>query len=75
MAKPVTSLYWKDADEEAADRITIAPVDAASGMNREKKLRRHSSQRMIDPKSAIPIEHRSLYRSSSSRAYLDGQLI
>ncbi|KAJ5147068.1 hypothetical protein N7526_000420 [Penicillium atrosanguineum] len=60
MAKPVASLCWKDADEEAADRITIAPGGIGSDMNREKKVDRHSSQRTIDPKSAIPIEYRSL---------------
>lgn len=65
MAQPVTSLGWNIGDEEAGDRITVAPRDIASDRKNEKKVHRRPSQRTIDPKSAIPIEYRSLYFPSS----------
>lgn len=61
MAQPVTSLGWNIGDEETGDRITLAPRDIASDRKKEKQVHRHPSQRTIDPKSAIPIEYRSLY--------------
>ncbi|KAJ6103579.1 hypothetical protein N7486_003801 [Penicillium sp. IBT 16267x] len=54
----MVQLGWNIGDEEAGDRITVAPRDIASG--KEKKVHKRASQRTIDPKSAIPIEYRSL---------------
>ncbi|KAJ5226179.1 hypothetical protein N7468_007404 [Penicillium chermesinum] len=48
MATDGTTLRWKAEDEEATSGVPLAAV------------RRISSQRTIDPKSAIPIQHRTL---------------
>lgn len=61
MANSGTALRWKIGDEEAVDEISVERKDNENDKGKEKRLRRHSSSRTIDPKSAIPIEYRSLY--------------
>lgn len=61
MANSGTALRWKVGDEEAVDEISVEKSVTEYDKDREKRLRRHSSSRTIDPKSAIPIEYRSLY--------------
>lgn len=61
MANPGTALRWKVGDEEAVDGISVERKDTEYDKDKEKRLRRHSSSRTIDPKTAIPIEYRSLY--------------
>ncbi|KAJ5376195.1 hypothetical protein N7509_013081 [Penicillium cosmopolitanum] len=60
MANSGTALRWKIGDEEAVDEISVERKDNEYDKGKEKRLRRHSSSRTIDPKSAIPIEYRSL---------------
>ncbi|KAJ6027206.1 uncharacterized protein N7446_004194 [Penicillium canescens] len=60
MVNPRSILRWKTGDEEAGDCITGAPQAIASDGEMKKKIHRRPSQRTIDPKSAIPIEYRSL---------------
>jgi hypothetical protein len=61
MINPSSALRWKTGDEEAGDCITGAPEAIASDGEMKKKTHRRPSQRTIDPRSAIPIEYRSLY--------------
>ncbi|KAJ6102301.1 hypothetical protein N7486_004728 [Penicillium sp. IBT 16267x] len=60
MAYPEFSSRRKNGDEEAAGQITVAPGDTVSGGENEKNIHKLTSQRMIEPKSVVPIGYRSL---------------
>jgi sodium/potassium-transporting ATPase subunit alpha len=54
------ALRWKTGDEEKGDAITVLDRVSEETPKREK-ITSSASRRSIDPASAIPIEHRSLY--------------
>ncbi|KAJ5729077.1 uncharacterized protein N7483_003585 [Penicillium malachiteum] len=60
MANSGTTLRWKVGDEEAVNEISVERKDTEYDKDKEKSLRRHSSSRTMDPKSAIPIQYRSI---------------
>ncbi|KAJ6031537.1 hypothetical protein N7540_002269 [Penicillium herquei] len=60
MANSGPALRWKNGDEEAVDEIMVDREDTEYDKDKEKRLRRHSSSRTMDPKSAIPIQYRSI---------------
>ncbi|KAJ5950048.1 hypothetical protein N7454_001632 [Penicillium verhagenii] len=56
MANPTSALRWEPSNAEVADRISMERNTLTNDEEKQWKLRRKT----IDPKSAIPIEYRSL---------------